>query len=434
MNPVFALLLAASGFVGAQDTGLDSGIDESSAVPPPVAQPAPFSQEFAVLQPNRLALTPSLDGRIDNEEWDPLSTDGQSSSWLQWEPGILYLAAKAPVGKDVLFSLDLMADGWLVGKDNLELKVVWQDGAPSVKARVLDATNRNEPVWVPASFIEGGLKAVGVSENGDWTVEAKVFLFGLPKPRVGKAFGVRVDVLEAAASEVAPFLPRKTALVEPRWERSVGLPPAMRWAPEYRVRNVVPGESIRIRYTFERPGTASLKRVAMRTEGLGQAHTIKIEKPFPPFDRKGRAFVDYETLIQSDAPKGYRVMRAEITGDGGEQVLAQSSYSIADLVDFEVNLPEDLTAKEDSQIIRGSVIVQSNTSKRLDGTMTVTVPETWTVSLGKVRRFTIYHSHGAAKLNLQLIAPQNARGLIPIELKAEVGTKVVVRTFFLPVW
>src|SRR5208283_2501321 len=96
------------------------------AVQPPVVQPVqPFVAPVVVKQTDRLALTPKLDGKIDPEEWDPFSSQGGLDTYFQWEPRKLHMAARVPVGQDLIVSLDLKGDGWLVGKDNVEVRVVW---------------------------------------------------------------------------------------------------------------------------------------------------------------------------------------------------------------------------------------------------------------------------------------------------------------------
>src|SRR5579864_8275265 len=45
-----------------------------------------YSQTLDVPQPIRMELTPTLDGTIKKEEWDPFSPH----TYLQWEPGRIY--------------------------------------------------------------------------------------------------------------------------------------------------------------------------------------------------------------------------------------------------------------------------------------------------------------------------------------------------------
>lgn len=384
--------------------------------------------DFAVAEANRLALTPRLDGSLAQEEWDALADANGARSYFQWEPGVLYAAAKLPKGKDWLLSLDVDGDGWLIGRDNYEVRVSWGDGAPRAQIRLLDATQRDAPAWVEVPFLQGLLKSAGSEDADGWTVELKIVGTMLPMIGLGRSLGVRTDAVDAATESPAAFVPRKTALVTLRWDRSRGLPSGMEWGPEYRVRSAPPGDRFRIRFTFRNPGDSALRRAEFRAEGFARESMAVEEQPFPAFDRKGRSFMDYETLIDPEASRGYRVARARLTGEKGEDVLIQTSFRIADLVEFDTVFPKDLRSKPESQLIRASVVLKSQTRNRVDGVFTVSLPDGWSVAEGADRKFLIYHPRGNTRIGLELIAPAGARGLVPIELKATIGDRVVQQT------
>ena len=103
---------------------------------------------FSVDEPNRLALTPLMDGKVVNEEWDRLTDSPDLKTFFQWEPGQVYLGSIARLNQDVVWSLDMNGDGWLVGSDNLEVRLSYQNGGVQATLRKLDATNRSEPKWL----------------------------------------------------------------------------------------------------------------------------------------------------------------------------------------------------------------------------------------------------------------------------------------------
>ena len=85
-----------------------------------LAQAGPeLTRPQGVTDPLRLALTPQLDGVVMDQEWDQLVQTPDGPVFFQWEPGAIYWAAKAKPGTDVVLSLDLAGDGWLVGDDNI---------------------------------------------------------------------------------------------------------------------------------------------------------------------------------------------------------------------------------------------------------------------------------------------------------------------------
>jgi hypothetical protein len=141
--------------------------------------------------------------------------------------------------------------------------------------------------------------------------------------------------------------------------------------------------------------------------------------------------VDYDTPISADARQGYRLLRARVTSAKGDEAIIQTSFAVADLVDFDVQLPTNLVRSVDSRVIKGAIVVRSNTPGRLDGKFELTVPETWSIARNKDQRLLIYNSRGLQRIPIDLIAPQNASGLIPLGLRVTVGDKVVQKPFML---
>lgn len=395
--------------------------------------PNPMMTRYEITTPHRLALTPFIDGRFDDEEWDPLNVNTEGPTTLQWEPQSLYLGALVPVGKDMIFSIDLNADGWLVGDDNLELRATWDNGAPRVSVRRLDATNRNSPVWVAQPFLDALANSAGLLEESQWTLELQLKELDTKGFVIGRTLAVRSDVVPSSEGSAESYMPRACSFVFLRYERGRGLPPGMEWESEFKARTVVPGESIKIRLAFKNTGGTVFRRGTMRSEGLARQSAKEVTLPFPAFDRKGRSFVDYETSIAPDASRGYRILRGEFDGTNGEKVMVQTSYQVSDLLDIEWKLPPNLIRSQDSRVIKGTLILRSNTLNRLDGKVTVTLPSAWSVNKGDERKFLIYHARGIAQLKLDLIAPQGAFGLIPIVVTAEVGGQKVEKKSYLAI-
>ncbi len=412
-----------------QDQPLSNETNRSVQLQPATME-ASFLKPFAVTEPNRLAATPVLDGKIEEDEWDFLSSSA-SDVFMQWEPGMLYLAGKAPVGQEVCYSLDLAGDGWLVGSDNVEVRLKWHNGGVVPHLRRLDASNRNMPVWTEIPAVDKILAVAGTESGSVWTHELRLASIGLPTFEAGRDLGVRTDLVPAGAKDAPDYAPRLTSLTTLRWERSAGLPSGMNWNPEYKARTVVPGDSIKIRYSFSNPGEKKFDRIDLQTEGLAKNKTKSVGMPFPKFDTKGRAFVDYETLVQPDAIQGYRILSGRLISQTGDAIRVQSSYEISDTISFEWNFPETITSSPDSQIVKGWVAIRSNTEKRVSGVLTVESPSTWTVNLNKTKNFSIYQSRGVSRVNVQFIAPQGASGLIPVTLKATTNDRTVQKTFYL---
>ncbi|MCE9559117.1 MAG: hypothetical protein K8R88_09215 [Armatimonadetes bacterium] len=389
-----------------------------------------MASTFAVVEPNRLAISPIIDGRLDDEEWDALSSSEDLRTFMQWEPGAFYFASEAPSNRDVVFSLDTDSNGWLVGKGNLEVRLSWVNGGVKSVCRMLDATNPQEPTWISAPWIESTLQVAGTESNGKWIAELKVIPLDMPSASVGRTIGIRADAIDPNEVQGEAIQVRRTTPITLRYDRSKGLPSEMEWAPELMARTAAASEQFRLRMTFRKPGTSELDRISCRTLGLGRAHTVAFEMPFPHFDKKGRAFVDYQTKIAKEAGEGYRVMEARIQGKNGEDVMIQSSYAVTDIVTVEPQLPEGLVMLNDNQIISGTIIVRSHSSKALKGKMIVTAPDDWSINKGQEHKFTLYNARGYAKLPIKLIAPQRAQGLVPLTAEVTIGDHKITKKFF----
>ncbi|MBL8047917.1 MAG: hypothetical protein JNJ45_04475 [Chthonomonas sp.] len=366
---------------------------------------------FAVPELNRIALTPAIDGRLDDEEWDALSETPELKSYLQWEPGALYLASVAPEGKDVVFSLDMDGDGWLVGKNNLEVRLSWADGDVKASCRTLDATRAQEPSWVSAPWIEQTMTARALNAGGMWSVEVKLLPIEIPSFEMGRTIGVRADAFGPGESTNATDLIRRVSPVTMRFDRSRGLPNGMEWEPETLARNVTPSDNFRIRMNFRRPKDAELERVYCRTMGLGRASTVAFEMPFPEFDRKGRSFVDYSTKVARTATHGYRVMETKIRGAQQEDITIQTSYAVRPTYGVEGKVSGEPVMSPDVQVIDANVMVKSYTDTRLRGKISLSLPSGWAAKKGGEANLMIHQIRGVQKLPVKLVVPAGTQGL-----------------------
>lgn len=382
-----------------------------------------MANTFAVPELNRVALTPLIDGRLEDEEWDALSEEGDLKSYMQWEPGALYLASVAPENKEVIFSLDLDGDGWLVGRNNLEVRLAWTQGDVRAFCRTLDATRTQEPAWVSAPWIEQTLVVRGLNAGGTWAAELKLLPIDLPTFDLGRTVGVRADALAANEVPNSTDLIRRVSPVTLRFDRSRGLPNGMQWEPETLARNVTPNDVFRMRMNFLKPKDALLDRVYCRTMGLGRASTIAFEMPFPDFDRKGRSFVDYSTKVAKTASHGYRVMETRIRGVEQEDITIQTSYAVRPMLGVEGKVEKDLVQSNDTQVVEATVLLKSYTDTRLRGKIALAMPEGWTVRKGGDAKLAIHQVRGVQKLPVKMTVPAGAQGLFTVMVDVTIGSE-----------
>lgn len=382
-----------------------------------------FTSQMTVSEPARLALTPILDGKLQAEEWDPLVSMDGLDSYFQWEPGKLHFAGKLPTGKDLLASLDMKGDGWLVGNDNLELRIQWQDGTPQVAARLLDASGASGPAWVDAAHFRAATTLGASSDGSTWTVEATVQDPGVAlfPEKPGQSVRVRFDAIDPENALAEPFLPRETAATTLVFERGMNLPMGLAWKPEMDVRTVSPGNEAKIRLTFNSQSEQALKRIDMRTEGLVQDHTISTGSPFPGFDKKGRAYIDYKTQVSGEASLGYRVMRATLTDADDRASVLQTSFQVTPIVTFDFNRPRDLKASDEPQKAKFGVYIRSATKKSVNGLFRVVAPDGWKIEGGNDKMFKIYNPRGSKRQIFDVVIPGGFKGTAPLKLQAIFG-------------
>lgn len=384
-----------------------------------------MATNFAVPEMNRVAMTPLLDGRLDDEEWDALSETSELKSYFQWEPGALYLAGAAAATKDIIFSIDADGDGWLVGRNNVEVRLSLVDGDVKPSIRILDTTRPQEPIWVACPWLEQTVTAHAITAGGDWTAEVKILPIDLPAVRSGMSLGIRADAVEKSETFDTTDLIRRVTPVSLRFERSRGLPNGMEWQSQAISRSVTPSENFKIRMNFRRPKDTELDRIYCRTLGLGRPSTTAFEMPFPDFDRKGRAFVDYSTKVAKTATHGYRVLEAKIRGQQGEDITIQTSFSVRPSVELEAVVGKEVTMRTDAQDIPVQLTVRSFSDSRIRGSVVLHLPDNWTMRRGDTHKVAIYQSHGIQRIPVTVTAPPEFQGLATLTADLTVGDEVV---------
>ena len=391
---------------------------QEPAVPSQAPPALDLRQAPVVAEADRICLTPKIDGKIEDEEWDALGQSGDVKTFLQWEPGALHVAAAGAAGRDVLVSIDPDGDGWLVGRNNLEARIGLRDGKPFVRLRLLDATN----VAGPAYREIAGLEAASSAAIGpDGTVEVTLVDPGLMLlPRKAGRLSARVDVIRSDEASLPSNEPRSLAPLNLRDERAAALPGGLKSKVDFNDIAAVPGESVSVRFSFT--GEPMPQRIALRTEGLGRLATSATELPFPAAGKKG-ASVDYRSRIQPDATVGYRIARATLMGSDGVPAVVQASYRVAPLVD--VALKETtLKASDKDRSIRMGFVVTGNSRGRMTGRAAISAPGAYRVTNGTdEQKLILAEPRQGLPKGFDFFVPANAKGTVPITFSLEIDKK-----------
>jgi hypothetical protein len=388
--------------------------------------PAMFVKPMTVGQLGRLAMTPTIDGTINPEEWDPFCSVDGADTFFQWEPSKLYFAAAhVPTGQDLLISIDGHGDSWLVGRDNLEVRIHWNGNDVQLSERMLDNTPVSGPTWTSAANFVEGTRYSSTTDATGHTIE-----IALTDPETdtfttvaGRSMGIRIDLIPESTPPAEPLLPRVMVPVRLQLARGMNIPAGLSWKPEVPERAVVPGESGKIRLTFNGTDDMGLRRIDMRSEGQAQNVTDSSGVPFPGFDKKGRAYVDYKTKVQPGAELGYRVMKATLVDSSGKTSTLETCYEIAPVVSFDFN-SKIVPASTEPQIAKFSCYIRSNTSNRIDGVFRVIAPDGWKMKTGNDVQFLIYEPRGSKRQVFELAIPAGFKGTMPVKLVADfAGTR-----------
>jgi hypothetical protein len=367
-------------------------------------------------------------------EDDPASIDLTPGikSYFQWEPSVLHFAAVVPVGQDLLISLDMDNDGWSIGSDNVEVRVSARDGKTSLSARLMDATQASGPRWVDLPGIVLSSLAISKSDANSTVYELSLQDGGLgifpAKP--GVKIGIRIDSVVTTTPPFEPYLPRLMSPVDLVYTRSTALPGNLTWAPEGEGTSVVPGENIKLRLTFKGSDKIGLKRLAMKSECFAYNQTSELSVPFPGFDAKGRAYVDYRTDVAKDASLGYRVLRATLMGPDETPGIIQVSYRIAPLVDVQF-VPMELKSIPQVQTVNVVFYVRAQSNHGLEGEVGLVVPDKFKVLSGNHASYRSSGPHGSARMAFKLAIPAAAQGPIPIDMTFKADGKTVEITKYL---
>lgn len=85
---------------------------------------------------------PTLDGRLDRDEWQPLHAfedpDLRAETFCQWDEDGLYLAARCSRPAEIRLQLDATANGWFAGSDNYWLNLFPDGDRARVEVSLFD--------------------------------------------------------------------------------------------------------------------------------------------------------------------------------------------------------------------------------------------------------------------------------------------------------
>jgi len=421
---LFILLVAQGQAPESLVLGSTQNISPQTAQTQTTAATQPFSSSFNIAEPNRIALTPKIDGNLDVEEWDPLSTSPDMKSYFQWEPSKLHIAAQVPTGHDLIASFDLHANGWLIGKDNLEVRLSNANSTVTIACRIMDGTGIAGPKWIDVPGMVLSSTAAAITNGPTTTFEATIVDpgLGILPSEAGVKMLMRMDDPMSTDPPAPAYLPRSLSPVTLVYQRSAALPPGLHFNAEGLARSSVAGETMKLRLTFNGNNSMKLQRLEMESEGFAKNETNGLKSLFPKFDDKGRAYVDYTTPIADTSPVGYRLLRATLFTADNINAVMEASYRIGPVVDFDIPLQIMAVAPLDRSV-RFSFYAKSNSVKQAKGDVTISIQDPLRVLNGADHKISISSNRGNDRQTFELFLPPNTSGTFPVKFSSVINGK-----------
>lgn len=337
---------------------------------------------------------------------------------MSWEPGKLYFGAIVNPGNDMLVTIDASNNGFLVGKDNLEIRVT-PGATPTVKARILDATAAAGPAWIDAPGFEmASVVASAPRPDGSVFIELSVTDpgYGILKTSLKDTVGLRVDSVPSTTPATEANLPRAMSTVQLADQRIANLPEGVGASVATKGRSVVAGGTTNVKWQLTGTDTAAIKYVEISGEGGFGDKVNFLRVPSPGFNPRGQSVIDYPTRVLPDAATGYGVLKSELTGTGWVGGTVESSIRVAPALDI-LAPAKRVKFSEKAAKITCAADVLSNTDLRVEGNFQVIPPAGWRVIDGSDKDFFIYDKGAKALRQFILEVPPGAKGTFKAKIK-----------------
>lgn len=360
-------------------------------------------------------------------------------TYLDWDSDALYVAAIVPNGSDLVLSFDGNNDGFLIGNDNLELRVkVGQ--TPSLTARIMDGNNRVAPTWLDASgYVSASAVSVQPHDGTSQVVLLKIVDpgYGIVVPKVGSKLAMRVDLIASAAGPTEAFLPRALTQLSFVTHQAVVAQAGIEATIDPDRLQSSPGTTTEMPWNFSSTPTTNLVGVATSMEAPNTDLASQTITPLPALDAKFTTGVSQLMTLSSAVKPGVAVLDAEVTGKVGAGATATAikhrfSFTINDDIEIDASSFKTVLSPKNPNIT-STLKLYSHTDKRVQGSFEVIPPTDWRVIKGTGEPFYIYSRKGHAVRGFVLAPPPGAKGSFPIILRALVPGKTFVKTIWITI-
>lgn len=372
--------------------------------------------------PQRLKRRPILDGKIADNEWDPLYTIGDTAAkgtvYVNWDDDFLYIAARTDQPCWLVFDLDANADGWLRGADNLELAVApaGMEGASTITARVLDAAgNKDAPIWNEKVVDTRSIQIVQKNSGGSYVTEMAIpkGIAGLSL-RAGSTLSCRADLLPATTvpTPTAPYEPHLLLdinLVEARTISVAGLTPRLVLEDN----KLIPGQPLKatLELMNQSEGEIRVRSVTWRGN-TGADDLLKAERDpnVPPIPGLKTLKRKYGSSLPDGAVPGFYQITASAELENGKTVQSTVSFSIVDAYKLQLVADPDPVNVLGPTVVKLFVDIFSAVPGYARGDVEIEVPAGWEVKGRRRKDFFVGREDSAIRAPFYVTLPSNTPG------------------------
>jgi hypothetical protein len=153
--------------------------------------------------------------------------------------------------------------------------------------------------------------------------------------------------------------------------------------------------------------------------------------PFPKFDNKGRAFVDYDTAVANTASLGFRVLKGDLMAADGVASMMEASYRIAPPIDFDL-VRNQVPVSPNDRSVKYAFYARSNSGGRVTGDVTLIVPEPLKVLNGSTRKIALA-GRQRPRFDFEVFMPANTTGTFPVTFKSNLNGVATEQVGFITV-
>lgn len=387
---------------------------------------------------NILKRTPTIDGKIQQGEWDIFysynTEKDEVTTYANWDTNNLYFAVSCNILKEVAITFDINADGWTIGDDNyllikdennslnlLKAVRTTEEGVTLVAVEIPETT----PIVTESSVVNG-------KSNFEMAIPCSIC--GISSITMDKTnFNIAVKTEE---NDWYPFNPNDlkdntvgNKLVN---HKAFALDPLD--IEFYVTRDkIVAGDTLDGKVKIKNRGKEPVvvKEIIMAGEGLGEdvvdSYKIKVGEIRP-----GRTFErEYHSKILPDTQVGAKVLGCEIYNDQMKLGGALRSFEVIKPCVFKPFLGKEVFYTNDKVIRIGVRVISYSDKKYATGTATAMPPEGWEVSGSNKNKFNFCGYNKYTDIIFRLTPPLGAVGTykIPIVITTGDGQETVTCNF-----